>query len=237
MALHEHIGILLHSSIDEARPNQKKIDKTTGKPIIERFAVVAWPPEAANELASLVRAVSPGGDMSKLGHNPVSRNDNRKDQKGKSVAPYPGIPGDWFVARSKTQYEPTIMARIGQKLNGSEHKDIIRSAFYPGRRVRVEIAPKYWGNDGGGVSFYLTGIMDAGDGERLNIGTESQASQNFAQYADASAPDQTGKASNGQDNPFGNTAAAGVSHADTGAAAKTDNPFQQSTASTGNPFG
>jgi hypothetical protein len=236
MALHEHLAILLHSSLDEARPNQKKRDPKTGQPVIERFAVMAFPPEAGNDLATLVRSVSPGGDMSKLGHNPVGLNFKRDK-------PFPGIPDNYLILRAKTQYEPTIMARNGQQLNGAQHKELIRSSFYPGRRVRAELFPKHWTNDGGGVSFYLTGIMDAGDGERLNIGTESQASQNFAQYADASAPDQTGKASNGQDNPFGNATGgtAGNSAASPAAASSApaggDNPFQQAGAGAGNPFG
>jgi len=230
MALQDHLAILTHSSLAEATPNKKK----PGNPL-QFYAKVAFPPEAGSDLLELVKSVAPGGNTTglQMGVKPNARTES----------PIPGIPDDWLVVRASTQFAPAVIARNGDRLDQETHKAAIKAAFYPGRRVRVILSAFAWTYDKkNGVSFNLTGVMDAGDGERMNIGTEAVVTNAFAQYADASAPDQTGKASSGQDNPFGNTVVAGTATtaivADgTVGAPKTDNPFQQSGAGADNPFG
>lgn len=222
MSLDSHIAILTHSSLAEATPNKKKV----GNPL-QFYAKIAFPPEAGADLAQLAKDVAPGGSLSGV---QVGVKTNAA-----SDTPIPGIPGDWFIVRAATQYAPAVIARNGQRLDQETHKAAIKAAFYPGRRIRAILSAFTWTYDKkNGVSFNLVGVMDAGDGERMNIGTEAIVGNTFAQYADASAPDQTGKASNGQDNPFGNAAPATA--AAEPASASNANPFQQTTASAGNPF-
>lgn len=226
MSLQDHLAILTHSSLAEATPNKKK----AGNPL-QFYAKVAFPPEAGNDLLELVKSVAPGGNTTGL---QMSVKPNAKTE-----SPIPGIPDDWLVVRASTQYAPAVIARNGERLDQETHKAAIKAAFYPGRRVRVLLSAFAWTYDKkNGVSFNLSGIMDAGDGERMNIGSEAAVHNAFSQYADASAPDQTGKASNGQDNPFGN-APTGTAAVNNGALVQdaNANPFQQPAAVTGNPFG
>lgn len=235
MAIADHVATLLYSSLDQARPNKNKVDKTTGTHPMEFYALVAFPPSAQNDLVELAQSRAAGGSLTGVA---VGVKTNASTDK-----PIPGIPGDWLIVRAATQYAPQVLNRAGKTLERPADEATIKSGFYPGREVRVLISPFAWDYKGKkGISFNLDGIMDAGDGTRLNIGAEAQVANAFGKYADASAPDQTGKASNGQDNPFGNAVAgtattAVVADGTVGAPTSNSNPFQQSAAGTGNPFG
>lgn len=224
MSLQDHIAILTHSSLGEATPNKKK----AGNPL-QFYAKILFPPAAGNELAELAKSIAPGGSLTGV---QVGVKTNAQ-----SDSPVPGIPGDWFVVRASTQFAPDVRDRAGQPMPQETHKAQIKAAFYPGRRIRAILSPFAWTYDKkNGISFNLTAIMDAGDGERLNIGTEAMVTNAFAQYADASATDQTGKASDGNPNPFGNAAPAAETPAVQ--ADPNANPFQQGAATgAANPFG
>lgn len=231
MSLQDHLAILTHSSLAEATPNKKK----AGNPL-QFYALVAFPPAAGGDLAELAKGVAAGGSLSGV---EVGIKTNGAVIPGITAraTPIPGIPADWFIIRASTMFAPAVVARDGERLDQETQKAAIKAAFYPGRRVRVILEAFSWTYDKRpGVSFNLTGVMDAGDGERMNIGSEAGINDAFSKYADASAPDQTGKASNGQDNPFGNSVKAEEPKAET---PKSDNPFQQPATGGGdanNPF-
>jgi hypothetical protein len=223
MALQDHVATLLHSSLAEARKS-KKLDKKTGQPRFEFYAKIAFPPAAGGDIMALVHETAPGTPANRVQVKPNAKWDT----------PVLGIPDDWLVLRAATQFAPDVYARNGKQLVQDKAAQTIKESFYPGRQVRALLSAFAWNYDGkAGVSFNLVGVMDAGDGTRMSIGTEGAAAEAFGKYADESAPDQTGT------NPFGNaptnaqnsTPAAGSS-APTG---DGGNPFQQA-AGNGNPF-
>lgn len=221
MALHEHEAILLHSSLAEARKS-KKLDKKTGQPRFEYYAKIAYPPAAGADIMAVVNEVAPG--------TPINRVQVKPNAKWET--PVPGIPDDWLVLRAATQFAPDVYSRAGQHLQQDKFADTIKASFYPGRKVRTILSAFAWNYDGkSGVSFNLVGVMDAGEGTRLNIGTEGAAAEAFGAYADPTAVDQSGT------NPFGNatTATGGDQSTQVPPTGNNGNPFQQST-SNGNPF-
>lgn len=212
----DHIAILTHAALAEAVPNNKK----PGKPL-QYYALLAFPPAAGNDLADLARGVAPGGNLTGLSINVKPNSQQTK--------PLPGIPGDWLVVRAASQFPPYVADAHGTQLTQDADGARIRSMFYAGKKVRAALTAFAWNYDGKpGVSYNLAGVMEAGDGERLAIGSGVTASA-FEKYADKSAP-ATGAAGN----PFGGAPAADSKPALTG-----DNPFAQSGTGTGatNPFG
>jgi hypothetical protein len=129
--------------------------------------------------------------------------------------PIPGIPADWLIVRSASQFAPTLMDQTGQPVQGEA---AIKALFYPGRRVRGALSVFPWAHQATGrkgVSFNLQGVMDAGPGDRLSIGDGVTVNE-FQKYATAAA-----------------TAATAAT-----ATAATANPFavQPTVAATANPF-
>lgn len=214
MAITDHVAILTHAALAEAVPNNKK----PGKPL-QFYALVAFPPAAGNDLADLAKQVAPGGNLAGLSINVKPNNKQSK--------PIPGVPDDWLVVRAASQFAPYIADAHGKQMTQDADGARIRATFYAGKKVRVALTAFAWNYDGKpGVSYNLSGVMEAGDGERLAIGSGVTASA-FEKYVDKSAPAEAA-----QGNPFGGS---------TPAAAPTgDNPFAQAASSgagAANPFG
>jgi Protein of unknown function (DUF2815) len=213
----DHIAILTHSALAQPVTNQKKASKPS-----EFYAVLAFPPTAADDLQTELKRMAPGGSLTGLR---VSVRRNEKLDK-----PIPGIPSDWFIIRGATRFPPYLADEGGNQLSQETQQADIRVKFYPGKRVRAALSAYHWANDGGGLSFNLNGVMAVSDGERLNIG--NTAASAFAGYVDpnvaAAAPAQAAS-------PFGASASNGH-----GAQANASaDPFQQAAkpaAATTNPF-
>lgn len=216
----DYVGILTHFSLAAPQANKQKIDTKTGANRLEYYAVIAFPPEAGPALLALLTDqanASFGGLHSDVQHGVK---ENRYNKKG-AIA---GIPHDWLLVRAASEYAPYIANEAGVQLT----PDAIRSAFYAGKKVRASLSTYRWTHpsNGRGVSMNLAGVMAAGDGERLNIGTGVVAN-GFAKYGNpnAGAPSsaQTNPGSFGgpqagqQGNPFGGHAEPHGQHA--GAAA------------------
>jgi hypothetical protein len=187
MALTDHIAILTYHALAQPQQNKKKAAKP-----LEYFAVIAFPPTAADDLKALLLGVAPGGSLAGV--------DVRVPRNSQNAKPIPGVPGDWFIIRAATQFPPHLADEAGRQLDQATQVGDIRLKFYPGKRVRVALSAYPWNFQGkAGISFNLNGVMAVSDGERLNIG--NQAASAFASYVDPSAG-----ASNASANPFGNTA-------------------------------
>lgn len=218
----DFVAILAHSSLAAARPNRLK----PGTPPTF-YAEVCFPPEAAGALQALAASIAPGGNLAGLQVG-VKLN----SQKTK---PIPGVPGDWFVVRSSTQFAPYVADAAGQQLVQGDPAVNARigAMFYAGKKVRAALSPFSWTFQGrSGISFNLTGVMEAGDAERLNIGSGVTANA-FAKYANpnaaapAAAPAQAA-------NPFA-TPTTGTPLAQANQPSTSANPFAQQPAA--NPFG
>lgn len=223
MAITDHIAILTHAALAEPARNKKKSDKR-GVAFMEFYALFAFPPAAGNDLAEIAKRVAPGGSLAGLSINVKTNSQQAK--------PIPGIPGDWFIIRSSSQYAPFIADMHGHQLVQGADSRTIRAKFYAGKKVRAALSCYFWPSDGGGISFNLDGVMEAGDGERLAIGNSAPAA--FEKYADKSAPTSTSQPA--QNNPFGGSTTPAAS---SGSTAGGDNPFAQTGAGTGtaaNPF-
>lgn len=215
MALTDHIAILTHAALAEPVVNKKKASKPS-----EFYALIAFPPAAGNDLADLAKQVAPGGNLAGLSMNVKP---NSKQSK-----PIPGVPDDWFIVRAATQFAPYIADAHGRQMDQSTDAAAIRTKFYAGKKIRAALTAFAWNYDGKpGVSYNLSGVMEAGDGERLAIGNSAGAA--FEKYADKSEP--AAAPAPAASNPF-NTG--GSNPAATG-----DNPFAQTGTGTGaaaNPF-
>ena len=221
MAITDHIAILTHHALAQAQPNRKK----AGNPL-QFYAVLAFPPTAADDLQALAVSVAPGGSLRSL--NGLSVGVRRNQQLAK---PIPGVPADWFIIRAATQFPPYLADEGGNQLSQDTQQADIRVKFYAGKKVRAALSAYYWPNEGGGISFNLNGVMSVSDGERLNIG--NTAASAFAGYVDpnvaAAAPAQA-------TSPFGGGSA---SNGYTAQASASADPFQQAAkpaAATANPF-
>lgn len=211
--IQDHVAILLYHSLDVARVSKLKAKRG---PVF--FAQFAFPPEAGADLQALAASVAPGGNLAglEIGGFQVA---------GSLKKPIPGIPGNWLTVRSESQFAPTLVDSHGAVLQDGA---TIRSLFYPGRRVRAAITAFPWVHTETGrkgVSFNLQGVMDAGPGEKLNIGN-GVVENEFQKYAQAG--------SNGAGNPFG-----GQSPAPSPAPAGGSNPFASASsapAGGSNPF-
>lgn len=222
MAITDHIAILAHSAL-VAKVKNKNNDR------MEFYAVLAFPPSAANDLMSVFTDRTNGAP---LGNFKISVSTNAQSKK-----PIAGVPGDWFVVRSATQYAPFLSDVQGVQLDQDDvaQHGTIRQTFYAGKRVRASISAWSWVNKTGehGLSLNLHGIMDAGvEGERLAIG--NSAANAFAQHAKPNAQgaadvlSNTPAAAPATANPFGGPQTAAASSA---------NPFQQAApAASTNPF-
>lgn len=230
MAITDHVATLAHSSLDVPRINRLNPEKPASF-----YAQIAFPPSAANELAALAQAVAPGGNLAGL---EVGVKTN-----GALAKPLPGIPADWFVVRSSTQFAPYVADGAGNQLdqNSPATRELIKLQFYAGKKVRAALSAFAWSHAATGrrgISFNLNGVMAADEGERLNIGAGVIVNA-FQQYADptkaASAVPVPGinapvVAATPTGNPF---AAQQTQPAQPAASA---NPFAQATPVTGNPF-
>ena len=214
----DHVAILTHAALAEAIPNNKK----PGKPL-QFYALLAFPPAAGQDLADLARQVAPGGNLAGLSINVKPNSQQTK--------PIPGVPGDWLVVRAATQFAPYVADAHGRQLEQAKAAGEIKTKFYAGKKVRAALTAFAWNYDGKpGVSYNLQGVMEAGDGERLNIGSGVVANA-FEKYAQ---PDESAPAAGTQGNPFGGTGAASATQA------QPTNPFAQSGSadnSATNPFG
>lgn len=231
MSLDNHIAVLTQSSLAVAVANKKKPTKPN-----EFYAVFAFPPAAAADLQAICQQVIGPASLSQF---EVGIQTNA--QKGAKAVP--GIPGDWFIVRAATQYAPYIAAADGSQLDQSNpvHAQIIKTAFYAGRKVRAALSAYTWIYDGRhGISFNIEGVMDAAEeGERLNIG-QGKTVNAFAAHAKPGAVTgnvaamnanaETRPANNG--NPF---AVAGNAQSAAAPAAQGGNPFAQAAGSN-NPF-
>lgn len=232
MTISDHVAILAHHALARAIPNKKKQNR------MEFYAVLAFPPAAMDALADAVNVVYPGADLSQIS---VSIRTNQQQTK-----PIVGIPADWLIVRAATQYQPYLADEAGNQMNDENH---IRSVLYAGANVRVDLSAFSWTQDGvPGASFNVNGVMAAGAGERLSIGS-GRVANNLAQYANPNATSTTHGANaqtvaNGPTgNPFAKRQAAGAeaARAALGDGAKA-NPFAQRGAATGaapgaSPFG
>lgn len=221
MALDQHVAILAHASLDVPRVNRLNPEKPAAF-----YAQIAFPPAAGPDLQALAAAVAPGGNFAGL---EVGVKTNAQLAK-----PLPGVPSDWFVIRSSTQFAPYVADGAGNHLdqNLQANHATIKSLFYAGKKVRASLSAFFWTHPATGrrgISFNLQGVMAWEDSERLNIGS-GVIVNTFNQYADPS------KAA-------GNVAAPGA-NAQTVAAQNTGNPFggqQQQTqgaagSTSANPF-
>jgi hypothetical protein len=177
MAITDHVAILAHSSLDVPRVNRLNPAKPASF-----YAQIAFPPSAGADLQAIAAAAAPGGNFAGL---EVGVKTNASLTK-----PIPGVPGDWFVVRSSTQYAPYVADGAGNQLdqgNPASHS-IIKTQFYAGKKVRAALTAFAWTHPQTGrrgISFNLQGIMASDDGERLNIGA-GVVVNTFAQYADPS---------------------------------------------------
>jgi Protein of unknown function (DUF2815) len=231
MAITDHIAILAHSSLDVPRVNRLNPQKPASF-----YAQIAFPPSAASELAALAQAVAPGGNLAGL---EVGVKTN-----GALAKPLPGIPADWFVVRSSTQFAPYVADGAGNQLdqNNPATHGMIKTQFYAGKKVRAALSAFAWtyaATGKRGISFNLNGVMAADEGERLNIGAGVVVNA-FQQYADPSkaASNVVVPGANAQTvaatpagNPFGTQTAAQPA----AQPAASANPFAQQVAA-GNPF-
>lgn len=231
MALTDHVAILAHSSLDAPSINRLNPSKPAAF-----YAQIAFPPAAGAELQAILSAVAPGGSLAgqEIG---AKRNDAL-------AKPLPGVPGDWIVARASTQYAPYVADGAGVQMdqNNPASHALIKSTFYAGKHVRAALTAFAWNHTSTGrkgISFNLTGIMAAADGERLNIGGGVVVNQ-FSQYANpaaaavAPAPAQVVEQAP-QGNPFATQQAQAFAAAIP--AAVSANPFAQTAApASANPF-
>ena len=220
----DFVAILAHSSLAMARPNKLK----PGSPPTF-YAEVCFPPEAGAVLAALASAVAPGNS---LAGQEVGVKVNAQKAK-----PIPGIPGDWLVVKSSTQFAPYVADVAGaQIVQGDAAANAkIQAMFYAGKKVRASVSPFAWTHaqtGRRGVSFNLTGIMEAGDAERLNIGSGMTANA-FAKYG-VRADGQQAPAPAA--NPFAAQAPAPQPQQQVVQPAASANPFAQQPAQTNNPF-
>ena len=232
----DFVATLAHSSLAVARPNKLKPGSAP-----TFYAEVCFPPEAANVLAALASTVAPGGSLAGL---EIGVKTNAQKAK-----PIPGIPHDWYVVKSSTQFAPYVADATGaQIVQGSPEANArIQAVFFAGKRVRASLSAFAWSHaqtGRRGVSFNLTGIMEAGDGERLNIGSGVTANA-FAKYAQ---PGGAPAAQPAAGNPFAAQAPAPQvanplavapvqQPAQVAAPAVSANPFaQQAPAQAANPF-
>lgn len=223
MTITDHVAILTYSALAQAVPNQKK----AGKPL-HYFAVVAFPPSAQSDIAAVLTAVAPGGQLAGL--------DIRVPRNSQTSKPIPGVPGDWFVIRTASQFPPYLADESGKQLSQDTEQAAIRTKFYPGKRVRVAMSAYLWSYQGtNGLSFNLNGVMAVADnGERLAIG--NTAANDFAAYADPAA------AAAGQTNPFAGAPSSSTTQTapsgSSAAVAANADPFQQQAnrAQGANPF-
>lgn len=225
MALTDHIAILTHHALAQATPNQKK----AGKPL-EFYGLIAFPPAAQNDLAAVASSVTNGAPLANF---EIGISTNAQAKK-----PIVGIPGDWFVVRAATQFAPYIADAAGNQLDQSNpaHVAQIRSTFFAGKKVRAALTAFSWIYDGRhGISFNLSGVMDAGeDSSRLAIGNGEMLNA-FQKHANPNAVTTTvntvpGAAAAG--NPFGGQQQA----QQTAAPAASANPFAQPAQTASNPF-
>lgn len=243
MAITDHVAILAHASLDIPRINRLNPEKPAAF-----FAQLAFPPEAANDLMALYQAVAPGGNLAGL--------EIGVKQNGALAKPLPGVPADWFVVRSATQYAPYVADGAGNQLEQSNpaHAATIKTHFYAGKKVRAAISTYSWEHAATrrrGVSFNLNGIMASEDAERLNVGAGVTVNA-FKQYADPTkaagvtpVPGTNARAAGGNNaNPFavamsgsGAPTASTVQSAGSAASA-TANPFASAgaPAQSANPF-
>lgn len=232
MALDQHVAILAHSSLDVPRVNRLNPQKPASF-----YAQIAFPPAAGADLKALAAAVAPGGNFAGL---EVGVKTN-----GQLAKPLPGIPADWFVIRSSTQFAPYVADGAGNHLdqNNPANHGLIKSTFYAGKKVRAALSAFFWtypATGKRGISFNLQGVMASDDGERLNIGV-GVIVNTFQQYADPSkaAGMQATPGANAQTvampnngNPFGGQQQA----QQTAAPAASANPFAQQSQAASNPF-
>lgn len=237
MSLDNHVAIITHSSLAAATINKLNPSKPA-----EFFAQLAFPPEAGADLQALCLQAAGGQPLQNFNIG-VATNESKGQKQ------LPGIPGNYLVVRASTQYAPYVAAADGSQLDQSnpQHAQVIKTAFYAGRKVRAILSAYAW-NFGGkqGISFNLNGIMDAGEeGERLNIGQDATVNA-FATHAKPGATTgnvaamnanaETRPANNA--NPFAQGGqAAQNAIADGAAKAAGGNPFAQAPAAGSNPFG
>lgn len=223
MSIADHVGILLHSSLDKAVLN--KANKNKEK--YEFYANVALPPTAQNDLAAAMKEVAPDGRLQGL-RLTVEPNGNK-------AKPHAGIPDDWLILRlsSGPDFPPDLFVESGAKIaalsiNGSQ----IRTEFYSGQRVRVNGYPFAWNHTESGsrgISWNLSGVMAAGGGERRAVNSGEPSESAFAKYRDA-APSPTSERN-------AEAFAVGRVADDTAHAAKSENPFAAGGGRSANPFG
>jgi hypothetical protein len=227
--LTQFVSILAQSAL--ATPVTNKIKASQP---LEFYARIAFPPEAIAALMEMVQAAAGaafGGLHPDVQHG-ITTN-------ATATKPIPGIPGDWLLVRVASQYAPYVADAAGKQLPQVDPaaQGVIKTTFYPGKRVRAAISAFTWTHKTGGrgISYNLDGIMaTATDSDRLNIGTGVVANvfQQFAQaqaaaptFAQAqAAPAQVAAFAAPTANPFG--AAAPADSANPFAQAQTQaNPF------------
>lgn len=240
MAITDHVAILAHSSLDAPRVNRLNPEKPASF-----YAQIAFPPSAGADLQALAAAVAPGGNLAGLEIG-VKTN-------GSLAKPLPGIPADWFVVRSSTQFAPYVADGAGNQLDQSNPANhaTIKTHFYAGKKVRGALSAYSWEHPATrrrGISFNLQGVMAADEGERLNIGAGVVVNA-FQQYADPSkaaaataVPSANAQAAAAAPagNPFGQSSVSSPTNPLTSAPVATTqqsaNPFAQATPAGANPF-
>lgn len=231
MPISDHVAILTFSSLAVAVPNKIK----AGNPL-EYFGVLAYPPEAAADLKQIaVDAATPTfGGLHADVQIGIERNSARKK-------PLPGIPGNWFIVRTVSRFAPEVYSARGELLAQTlpEGLSAIKQAFFAGKKVRANINGFPWTHQTGGrgISFNLSGVMDAGQGgERMAVGNNNDSGSAFAKHANpnAASPSTVSQSPGTQQgDPFG--AAAAQSQA-TGSGTAQGNPFGGAGAAGGDPF-
>lgn len=226
MALTDHIGTLLQGSFDRPAKNRLKPQAPS-----EYYAVVAFPPAAAADLASALAEVAPGGNWKAVQHAVKPNNQLPK--------PFPGIPDDHLVVRFGTQFAVEIRGEDGAEIiPTAENSALIRSKLFAGQRVRINGGPYLWNFQGKpGISWNLCGAMAVGGGERRPGGNNGGGFEAYIPKGEPAAQDnaftsQAAPAQGGQQQP----AQGGQQSVQQG----NGNPFQQGSANGGaaggNPF-
>lgn len=222
--LTDHIAILTQSAIATPAPNRKKPQAPH-----QFFALLAFPPAAFPDIKAQLEACAAANNVGLRAGQKMGVILNSQKQP-----PLPGIPAEWWVLRAATQFAPEAYDLTARPVdrNAPDAVQRLRGMFYPGKRVRAQVTPYYWPNEGGGFSWNLNAIMDAGEGgdriQGIGGGADPTAFQKHAKPVAAAVNSGAGAA-----DPFVAAQAAQPAQA----ATQSADPFAQAAApASANPF-
>lgn len=218
MALTDHVAIFARGALAAAVPNKKK----PGAPV-QFYSELAFPPSAFPDINAMLQQCAQERGVAIQPHMKMGVVPN-----GQKAKPLPGIPADWLVLRASSQFPPELYDATATIIDRAAAgvENAIRGAFFSGKRVRAQVSPWFWPQEGGGFSWNLHAVMDAGEGGERIVGLGGGADPSaFQKHAKAAPSMATAATVPGQ--PM-STAAAFTAAA---------NPFAQAPAvAAANPF-